>query len=156
MSQTESVYRILSILECGEKHRTLRALAKEAGFKSAAAKPFKQAFNYLISEGIIKVHKGGWTSERGSGAHEDGIVLVSNIYRYEGDTLQKDEDLPLSLGIPHVPEKEHVKYGKDGSAHPCAKCREYDNPRKEQTGTCKKLGWGIDKQLALHHRLCSY
>jgi hypothetical protein len=155
MSERTTVYKILSALESGQGHRTLRSLAKEAGFHSAAAKPFKNAFNYLISEGIIKIHKGGWTSERGSGDHQDGVILISSIYRYDGEEQEKSLDIGSGYATGSREQDIQEKACSGRSPHPCAKCKDYEDLRSEKFGTCKTLGWGIDKKLARHHRICS-
>lgn len=156
MSEKTTAYKILAALELSQGHRTLRSLARDAGCPSAAAKSFKNAFNYLISQGVIKLHKGGWTSERGSGAHEDGVVLISSIYRYEGGDFNETLDTfsEFSTTSDYVDTQEQECSGR--SAHPCGKCGDYEDLRSEKYGTCKKLGWGINKKLASHQRLCSF
>jgi len=150
----ENAQRILTVLESGSNLKTIRNLAREAGFQNASSRAFKDAFNYLITEEILKLHRSGWSSERGNGNHSDGVILASNIYVYAGEVEEKmkSEKAERILTFPHQHSKKW-KHQKNARGKPCSKCPE--SVALVSFYFCKKYNWEIEKKLAIKQRVCS-
>jgi len=149
----ENAQKILAVLESGFSLKTIRNLAREAGFQNASSRAFKDAFNYLITEGVLKLHKSGWSSEKGiSNRHLDGVILASDIYVYNGEAETKDGGIEKILTFP-VEGSWLMSARQKNKVNPCSKCSEYD--ASGFYGLCKKYNWLIEKKLANDQRLCS-
>jgi len=150
----ENAQRILTVLESGHNLKTIRNLAKQAGFQNASSRAFKNAFNYLITEEILKLHRSGWSSERGNGNHSDGVILTSNIYVYAGEAEEKikSDNTERILTFPHQHPKKW-KHQKNGKGKQCSKCPE--SVALDSFYFCKKYNWEIEKKLANKQHVCS-
>jgi hypothetical protein len=85
--QTIEAAEIIKVLSTHKGFVCLSALAKAAGFSTAANKEFKKGLNSLIDQGVVKVRQSGWSSERrGTGVHEKTVILLSEVMEFLGSS----------------------------------------------------------------------
>ena len=94
----------MEVFKRGRKFRTLRELAKEAGYESVAMKEFKHGFNHLIEEGVIVLQQSGWRSEkRGGKNHPKTVILDADLYEFVDH--EYNVDLSMAQNVASLPDR---------------------------------------------------
>ena len=72
-----------TLVSCNRNIIEFRKLAKESGFGSVNSRAFKQGFDLLERNHIVKRVQSGWSSERRDTRHAPRVILLSDIYTLE-------------------------------------------------------------------------
>jgi hypothetical protein len=155
MSAEQVATKILWILkDHGSSIKTLRNLARELEFPSAASSEFKSGLKFLIDKKIIEVHQSGWRSEkRDCDHHPQGIILLSDVY-----TVDLSQDIEAGAYEPNtalIDSGIYLGINKDRPREKCCfLCKTYSDVG--MLGYCPKFQWEMSLEVAKREILCSF